>query len=276
MNEQRGYVVGNGVYISTVTHRRWDATPENLDALKADNRLYLAAHASRPPEQSRTTVWRIAQESSAANPTGPDVWQHAIQMQKALIATGGFRDQKRIAEVDEMELQSKAFQERKAKLLDLRPEQQPAPDPVRQAAESLKKNPGNLGERLADKIAGHLLQKADEQDAAADAAAKESARTSAPEYVRAFELQRGEVFLYERTTVPAELLANAKKLLVGLEDGSVSAKEYWGCFEPEQSAAKYAYIDGLTIAKKAEIKKLRDDLKVIDDLEPPAAAETVT
>src|SRR5579863_2976884 len=95
------------------------------------------------------------------------------------------------------------------------------------------------------------------RDRADDVAAKETARTSAPEFIRAIELQKGEVFLYERTTVPAELLANAKKLLAALENGSCSAQDYWGCFEPEQSAAKYAYIDGLTAGKKAEIKKLR-------------------
>src|SRR5579863_1306958 len=265
-NEERGYVVANGQYISTVTHRRWDATPENLEALKADNRVYLAANASRPPEQSRTTVWRIAQEAAEKSPTGVDVWQHAIQMQKALIASGGFRDQKRIAEVEEMEVQSRAFQERKTKLLELRPEPQPATDPARVAADALKKNPGNLAPSLANKMAGYLQDKADQDEAAAEAAAKETARTSAPEFVRALEVQRAEVFLYERTTVPTELLANAKKLLAALENGSCSAEDYWGCFEPDQSRAKYAYIDGLTIAKKAEIAKARAELRVIDDL----------
>ena len=222
MNEQRGYVVANGQYISTVTHRRWDATPENLEALKADNRIYLAANASRPPEQSRTTVWRISQQQSDENPTGRDPWESAIQMQKALIASGGFRDQKRISEVEEMEVQSKAFQERKAKLLELRPEPQPAPDPARVAAEALKKNPGNLAPSLANKMATLLHDKADRDEVAAEAAARETARTSAPEYVRALEVQRAEVFLYERTTVPADLLASAKKLLAGLENGSVA------------------------------------------------------
>jgi hypothetical protein len=271
MKFERTYVMANGQYISTITGRRWPATPENLDALLKDNALVTGATANRPPEQSRSTTWRIAAEACDKNPTGPNPWTSALDIHRALIASNGFRDSRRTAELEGMEQQAKEFEDRKAKLLALpRPEAQPVPDAVRTAAETLRQNPGQLGERLASKIAARLDAKGDADDAAAESVAKETARTSAPEFVRALEVQRGEVFILERTVTPPEMLASAKKLLAGLESGTVSAQEYWGVFEPEQSRIKNEYVDGLAASKKAEIEKLRTDLRTIDDLTPPA------
>jgi hypothetical protein len=273
MKIERGYVLANNQYISTVTGRRWPATPENLEALLRDNALIDKANATRLPEPSRTATWRVAAESAGREPTGPNVWLNAIAIHKAVIASNNFQpDSKRTAEIEAMQREAEAFEARKEKLLTLQqPVESEKKSPESLAADMLRQNPGNLG-KLADKIADRLDAKSDADKVAAEIAAKDVQRRAAPEFVRALEFQRLEVSVYERTAVPADMLANAKKLLAGLEDGSVDAPAYWGVWEPEQSQIKHGYFDTLAKSKKEEIQKLRDELQIMDD-EPPAAPQ---
>jgi len=271
----KNYVrIGNN-FISTKTGKRFDATPEGLDALEKDNGLIGRAEAGRAslPVKARSVNFRIAQEKADTNPKGPNPFEAALIVARANIAISNFTDRKRQEEIPDLEAASKQFEERRAKLAEL---PQPAPqnvDPVRKAAEILRARPDKLGERLSETVANRLDQKAQQEDQARAQAAAETARTSDDTFLRAVKLLELKIHQFERSVVPSEWIDNAKAQLEQVRVGTITPYEFWHAYEPEWVNTQAGYYETLTANKKAEIAEQEKQLADLKAGNTPPADE---
>ncbi len=270
----RNWVYANGKYLSTLTGRSFEGTPEGLDKLEADNRLVSKAKAGRDalPEKSRSVNFRIALEKADKSPTGPNPFEAALIVARANISRSNFTDKVRQDEIPDLEAASRQFEERKSKLSEL---PRPAPeviDPMRQVADSLRARPDKLGDKLSQTVARRLDDAADRRDEKIEAARIEQERVTDPTYQRACRYLQLEIHRFERSVVPPEWIESAKAQLEQVTSGQITALEWWHAYQPERVNEQAAYYETLSTAKRREIEIAETELKALQsgDLTPPS------
>jgi len=270
----RNYVYANKQYISTLTGRKFDGTPEGLARLEADNQLVGKAKAGRDalPEKSRSVNFRIAQEKADKDPTGPNPFEAALIVARANISRSNFTDKVRQDEIPDLEAASRQFEERRAKLSEL---PRPAPeviDPMRQVADSLRARPDKLGDKLSQTVARRLDDAANMRDEAIEAQQREQARIEDPTYQRAVKYLELEIHRFTRSVVPGEWIESAKAQLEQVKSGQLTALEWWHAYQPARVNEQAEYFETLSTAKKREIEIAETELKALQsgDTTPPA------